>query len=92
VRFELHYEKTRGLVGTDAESFEAKYEVRDGAAIWTRTEIADVDLQRVAEALRSGMSIRENSGGTRHEQVQGRAPEGESQRKGLARCLKRLGW
>jgi putative DNA primase/helicase len=50
-RFELHYEKARGVFGTDAEPFEAKYEVRNGTAVWMRTAIADVELERVAEAL-----------------------------------------
>ena len=58
-RFEVQFEKHRGFYGADAEAFEARYEERDGAAIWTRTAIADVDLQRVADALSEGMSIRE---------------------------------
>lgn len=58
-RFEVHFEKHRGFYGTDAEPFEARYEERDGTAIWTRTAIADVELKRVADALREGMSIRE---------------------------------
>jgi hypothetical protein len=58
-RFEIHFEKARGFHGEDAHSFEARYEERDGAALWTRTEIADSDLTRVADALRDGMSIRE---------------------------------
>jgi putative DNA primase/helicase len=58
-RFELHFEKSRGFFGDDARSFEARYEERDGAALWTRTEIADAELGRVVDALRDGMSIRE---------------------------------
>jgi AAA domain len=58
-RFEIHFEKARGFHGEDARSFEARYEERDGAALWTRTEIADGELTRVADALRDGMSIRE---------------------------------
>ena len=58
-RFEVHFEKHRGFHGADAEPFEARYEERDGAAIWTRTTIADVDLKRVVDAIREGMSIRE---------------------------------
>jgi putative DNA primase/helicase len=58
-RFEVHFEKHRGFHGADAEPFEARYEERDGAAIWTRTTIADVELKRVADALGEGMSIRE---------------------------------
>jgi putative DNA primase/helicase len=58
-RFEVNFEKHRGFHGADAEPFEARYEERDGAAIWTRTAIADADLKRVADAIREGMSIRE---------------------------------
>ena len=55
----MQFEKHRGFYGADAEPFEARYEERDGAAIWTRTAIADADLKRVADALPEGMSIRE---------------------------------
>jgi putative DNA primase/helicase len=58
-RFEVHFEKHRGFYGVDAEAFEARYEERDSAAIWTRKAMADADLKRVAEAIRDGMSIRE---------------------------------
>ena len=58
-RFEVHFEKHRGFHGLDAEPFEARYEERNGAAIWTRMAIADVDLKRVADAIREGLSIRE---------------------------------
>jgi hypothetical protein len=58
-RFEVHFEKHRGFHGAEAESFEARYEERDGAAIWSRTAIADVELKRVADAIRDGMSLRE---------------------------------
>ena len=58
-RFEVHFEKARGLIGDDARSFEARYEEHDLAALWTRTEIADAELTRVVDALRDGMSIRE---------------------------------
>jgi putative DNA primase/helicase len=57
-RFEVHFEKARRFHGEDARSFEARYEERDGAALWTRTEIADAELTRVVGALRDGMSIR----------------------------------
>jgi transposase len=42
-----------------AGGFEAKYEMRDGAAVWTRIEISDADRARVVAALKDGMSIRE---------------------------------
>jgi putative DNA primase/helicase len=58
-RFEVHFEKARGFYGQDARAFEGRYEERDKAALWTRTEIADAELMRVADALREGMSIRD---------------------------------
>jgi len=57
--FELHYEKCRGFYGNDAQPFEARYEVRDGAATWTRSEIVDAERARVVAAFKDGMSIRE---------------------------------
>ena len=58
-RFELHFEKHRGFYGNDAQPFEARYEARGGAAVWTRTAIVDAERARVVAALRDGMSIRE---------------------------------
>jgi putative DNA primase/helicase len=58
-RFEIVVEKGRSVHGDAAQPFEARYEERDGAAVWTRTEIADAELSRVVDALRDGMSIRE---------------------------------
>ena len=60
-RFEVEIEKGRGVHGDDARSFEARYEERDGAAVWTRAEIADAELTRVVDAPRDGMSIRETA-------------------------------
>jgi putative DNA primase/helicase len=57
--FEVHFEKTRGFYGEEARPFEAKYETRDGAAVWTRTEITDADRARVVAAMKDGMSIRD---------------------------------
>ena len=58
-RFEIELEKGRAVHGDDARPIEARYEERDGAAVWTRVEITDVELQRVADALRGGLSIRD---------------------------------
>jgi AAA domain/Homeodomain-like domain len=60
-RFELHFEKSRGFYGEDARPFEARYEVRDGAAAWTRTSIIEADRSRVVAAFRDGMSIRKTA-------------------------------
>jgi putative DNA primase/helicase len=58
-RFEVALTKARGVYGDAAQPFEARYEERNGAAIWTRTEIVDAEVIRVANVLRDGMSIRE---------------------------------
>jgi putative DNA primase/helicase len=61
-RFEVHFEKARGLYGDDAQAFEARYDERDGGAVWTRAGIADGDLKRVVDALMAGQSIRKAAG------------------------------
>jgi putative DNA primase/helicase len=58
-RFEVVFEKGRAVHGNDTRMMEARYEERDGAAVWTRTEVTDAELLRAADALREGMSIRE---------------------------------
>lgn len=58
-RFEVHFEKARGFHGADAQPFEARYEERDGAAMWTRTAIKNAELHRVAGAIGDGLSVRE---------------------------------
>jgi len=58
-RFEVHFEKCRGFYGNGAQPFEARYEVRDGAALWTRTEIVDAERARVVAAIKDGLSTRE---------------------------------
>ena len=58
-RFEIAIEKGRGIYGDDARPIEARYEERDGVAIWMRTEILDAEVTRVADALNDGLSIRE---------------------------------
>ena len=58
-RFEVHFEKARGIHGNKAKPFEARLEVRDGEAFWTVREIEDVNLARVAALLDDGLSVRE---------------------------------
>jgi putative DNA primase/helicase len=58
-RFEIHIEKGRGVHGADAKPFEARLEVRDGAALWTMRDIEDVNLARVAALIDDGLSIRD---------------------------------
>ena len=57
-RFEVHFEKSRGFFGEAAQPFEARYQIRDDAAVWTRAAISDQEVARVVEALANGQSIR----------------------------------
>jgi putative DNA primase/helicase len=58
-RFEVHIEKGRDIHGTGATPFEARLDVRYGAATWTMREIEDVEMARVMELAEGGMSERE---------------------------------
>ena len=58
--FEVHFEKARGLSGTDAVTpFEAKLEVGNGAAVWTTRAIEDARLAEILELQERSMSVRE---------------------------------
>ena len=57
-RFEVHITKGRGVFGKDAEPFEARLEVRDGADVWTWREISDPQADQVAALTSDGMSVR----------------------------------
>jgi len=81
-RFEIQYEKCRGFHGKDAQQLEARYEVREGAAKWTRTEIVDVEGARVVAALRDGMFDPRGAGGARHAPLQGRTVATQGPRGG----------
>ena len=58
-RFEVHYEKARGFAGDDAAPFEARLEMRDGAAIWTMKSVEDRTTEQIAELKNSGLTQRE---------------------------------
>jgi putative DNA primase/helicase len=58
-RFEVHFEKARGIHGHLAKPFEARLEMVEGAASWTIREIEDVNLARVKALLEDSLSIRE---------------------------------
>ena len=60
-RFEVHFEKARGLHGDDAKPFEAKLEVRDGAALWTMRDIEDAELARAIDLFSEGYSVRDTA-------------------------------
>jgi putative DNA primase/helicase len=58
-RFEVHIEKGRGIHGADAKPFEARFELREGKAVWTMKDVEDSVRLRVAGLLAAGMSVRE---------------------------------
>ena len=58
-RFEVHYEKARGMMGADTAPFEAKLETRHGAATWTTKDIEDRTTEQVAELLNRGLTQRD---------------------------------
>jgi putative DNA primase/helicase len=57
-RFEVHFEKARGLVGDDVEPFEAKLELRDGKALWTKRDVEDSKLADIEELKNEGRTVR----------------------------------
>lgn len=58
-RFEVHLTKARGISGDGAKPFEARLEIRDGAALWTLRELSDVEADRVKELTGDGLSVRD---------------------------------
>lgn len=58
-RFEVHFEKSRGFHGPDAEPFEASL-IDDGAElVWTVASLEDRLTERVAALLKDGMRQRD---------------------------------
>lgn len=58
-RFEVHFDKARGLFGKDAEPFEALCSVNRGKAVWSASKIINADLKRIEPLFASGMSVRQ---------------------------------
>jgi putative DNA primase/helicase len=56
-RFEVHIEKGRGMTGDALKPFEAKFEVRDNAAVWTTREIEDAKLAEIKMLVEDKMSV-----------------------------------
>lgn len=56
-RFEVHFEKNRGIWGDDVKPFEAKLEVRDGKAMWFISDLRGATKAKEAiELHRAGKS------------------------------------
>lgn len=58
-RFEVHYDKARGLFGDDVKPFEAQLTTRDAAAIWTMRDIEDAIEGRAAALFEEGLTVRD---------------------------------
>ncbi len=58
-RFEVHFDKARGLYGDVLKPFEARMETRDDAALWTITDIEDRLTKQVAELANAGLTQRD---------------------------------
>jgi putative DNA primase/helicase len=58
-RFEVHFEKTRGICGEDVAPFEARLEEIAGKSAWTIRNLEDANKARLAEMVADGMSVRE---------------------------------
>jgi putative DNA primase/helicase len=60
LRAELHFEKTRGLLGVDAKPFEIRFGADAyGKAVWSYRDLDDVREKRAELLFAQGMSIRE---------------------------------
>jgi putative DNA primase/helicase len=60
LRCEVHFEKTRAMLGDAAKPFEVRMESGpDGRAVWTCRELEDAKAERAAELFGAGMRVRE---------------------------------
>lgn len=55
-RFEVHFEKSRGFSGSDANPCEVLFETRGDAAIWTVKGLDESRIEAVARLLNEGLS------------------------------------
>lgn len=58
-RFEIHFEKARGLTGKALQAFEAHLTIENGVARWSTRSIEDAPGDEITELSASGKSIRE---------------------------------
>lgn len=57
-RFEVHYEKARGIIGDDATPFEAWLKTEGDSSIWQVTELKDAELSLVLLLHEQGLNQR----------------------------------
>jgi len=58
-RFEVHFEKTRGFYGDDAQPFEALLQITDAGVQWTVTTLANAKQAQAGLLFGQGMKVRE---------------------------------
>lgn len=61
-RFEVHFEKSRGITGDSVNPFEATLSDIDGRRTWATRSLETSTIDRVAEALELGMSLKDIAG------------------------------
>ena len=60
LRCEVHFEKTRGMLGDSAKPFEVRMDTgSDGRAVWTMRELEDAKAQQAIALYADGMSVRD---------------------------------
>ena len=60
LRCEIHFEKTRSMMGDAAKSFEVRLQTAaDGRAIWTHRDLENAKQEQAAELFAEGMSTRD---------------------------------
>jgi putative DNA primase/helicase len=57
-RFEVHFEKSRGFAGADADPFEITLKMDETKVIWQFAEIEDLETKRVLELHKEGLDQR----------------------------------
>jgi hypothetical protein len=58
-RFEVHFEKSRGLRGDVVTPFEARLDVHGSSAVWTMREIEDAQAEEIRDLRGEGRSVRQ---------------------------------
>lgn len=58
-RFEVHFDKARGMCGEETHPFEARLVTAAGAARWSVRALVDVNRSKVTALTREGLTVRE---------------------------------
>jgi putative DNA primase/helicase len=63
-RFEIHFEKSRGFAGEEAKPFQVQLKLENNQASWQVSKIEDLQVERVLELSRDGLTQRDIAGET----------------------------